>query len=119
MIQITDSAKKQFKEIGGIIRYSLNGGGCSGLIGRWEIADEVDNDKDVIIWRACEAGTNGGEVAEQEDCTSMLIIDTFSIEHMDGATIDYAGSSPAWINPAFKVSIPDKASCGCGESFVL
>jgi Fe-S cluster assembly iron-binding protein IscA len=118
-MNISDSAKEQFKQIGGIIKYSLNGGGCSGLIGKWELIDKIDNNEDVIIWRSCEAGTEGGIMAEQEECLNMFVIDSFSLEHMDNATIDYTGGSPAWINPVFKVIIPNKASCGCGESFVL
>ena len=116
-MHITDSAKGQFKEIGGIIRYSLNGGGCSGLIGKWDVVDSIDNDVDIIIWRSCSPGTMGGKAAEQEeDCPSMFVIDSFTIEHMTDATIDYTGGP---FSPAFKVSIPDKNSCGCGESFVL
>jgi Fe-S cluster assembly iron-binding protein IscA len=35
---------------------------------------------------------------------------------MTDATIDYTGGP---FSPSFKVIIPDKSSCGCGESFVL
>jgi Fe-S cluster assembly iron-binding protein IscA len=115
-MNITDSAKAQFKEIGGIIRYSLNGGGCSGLIGKWDVVDHINHDEDIIIWRSCPPGTMGGKAAEQEDCPALFVIDSFTIEHMDGATVDYTGGP---FSPAFKVFIPDKASCGCGESFVL
>ena len=34
---------------------------------------------------------------------------------MTGATIDYTGD----FMPAFKVTIPDTSSCGCGESFMM
>jgi len=115
-MNITDSAKKQFKEIGGIIRYSLNGGGCSGLIGKWDVTDQIDPEVDIIIWRSCTPGTMGGVAAEQEDCPTIFVIDSFTIEHMKDAIIDYTGGP---FSPAFKVTIPDKDSCGCGESFVL
>ncbi len=115
-MNVTDSAKEQFKEIGGIIRYSLNSGGCSGLIGKWDIIDEVNNEEDVIIWRDCPAGTMGGVSALQEECFNMFVVDNFSILHMADAIIDYTGGP---FSPAFKVIIPDKSSCGCGESFVL
>lgn len=115
-MNISDSAKKQFKEIGGIIRYSLNSGGCSGLISKWEVIDKIDPEKDIIIWRSCTPGTMGGVAAEQEDCPCMFVIDSVTIEHMKDAIIDYTGGP---FSPAFKVTIPDKNSCGCGESFVL
>jgi len=116
MLTITDSAKEQFKEIGGIIRFSLNGGGCSGLMSKWDVVDRIDNEVDIIIWRSCAPGTMGGVAAEQEDCPNIFVIDSFTIEHMTNATIDYTGAP---FSPAFKVTIPDKDSCGCGESFVL
>ena len=115
-MNLTNSAKDQFKQIGGIIRYSLYGGGCSGLIGKWDIIDDIDNNKDIIIWRSCKAGTEGGIMAEQEECPNMFVIDSFTMEHMNDATIDYTGDK---FSPSFKVTIPDKNSCGCGESFVL
>jgi iron-sulfur cluster assembly accessory protein len=103
MMIITTEAKNQFKEIGGIIRYSLNGGGCSGLIGKWEGDSKIDEAVDTIVWKTEEGKT-------------MFIIDSFTIQHLNDATIDFTGGPFA---PAFKVSIPDKNSCGCGESFVL
>ena len=113
---VTESAKAQFKEIGGIIRYSLHGGGCSGLIGKWETIPKIDNKIDVIVWRACKPGTMGGEAAEQEDCPTVFIMNEFTLNYMKGATIDYT-SDP--FSPVFKIDVPDKNSCGCGESFVL
>ncbi len=74
MLKVTESAIEQFKEIGGIIRYSLNGGGCSGLIGKWDVIDKIDDNVDIIIWRSCTAGTLGGSAAEQEDCPTMFVI---------------------------------------------
>jgi Fe-S cluster assembly iron-binding protein IscA len=113
---VTESAKAQFKEIGGIIRYSLYGGGCSGLIGKWETVDKIDNKIDVIVWRACKPGTMGGEAAEQEDCPTVFIMDEFTLNYMKDATIDYTGGP---FSPAFKIDVPSMGSCGCGESFML
>jgi Fe-S cluster assembly iron-binding protein IscA len=123
-MNITDSAKKQFSEIGGVIRYSLNSGGCSGLKGEWELTESYDAKKDVVMWRSCEDGSYCAAAMEQEEdchnCPNMFVIDKFTFDIMGTeSTIDYTGGSPAWINPTFKVTIPDKNSCGCGESFTL
>jgi len=120
-MNITDSAKKQFSEIGGIIRYSLNGGGCSGLMGKWDIIDKLDSEKDTVMWRSCEEGVYCGMAEEQEEecheCPNMFVIDKITLNLMGNeSTIDYTGGP---FSPAFKVSIPEKNSCGCGESFAL
>ena len=99
-MEITNSAKDQFDEIGGNIRYSLDSGGCSGLIGRWHPDAGKVGDEDVVVYSST---------------ISKLIIDEFSLGHLEDATIDYTGS----FCPQFKVSIPSKQSCGCGESFVI
>jgi Fe-S cluster assembly iron-binding protein IscA len=45
------------------------------------------------------------------------VIDKFTLDIMgEESTIDYTGGP---FSPAFKVSIPDKNSCGCGNSFTL
>jgi Fe-S cluster assembly iron-binding protein IscA len=102
MIIVTDTAINQFKEIGGIVKYSLSGGGCSGLIGKWESIDKINLDLDCIIWK--------------DEFDNAFVIDNISLKHMDEATIDYTGGP---FSPSFKVSIHDKKSCGCGESFIL
>jgi Fe-S cluster assembly iron-binding protein IscA len=43
----------------------------------------------------------------------VFVIDEFTLQHMEDATVDYEGD----FMPAFKVGIPDKQACGCGESF--
>ena len=98
-IYITDSAKNQFKKIGGTIRYSLNSGGCSGVIGKWEKSEQEEDD--IVLW---------------EDGTDKFIIDNSTIGFLDNATIEYSSKN---FMPSFKVSIPDRASCGCGESFII
>jgi len=99
-MEITNSAKDQFDEIGGTIRYSLNSGGCSGLIGKWGKEEGKLGDNDIIVYSSC---------------ISKLVIDEFSLGHMENAIIDYTGK----FSPQFKITIPSKQSCGCGESFVL
>jgi Fe-S cluster assembly iron-binding protein IscA len=99
-MKITNSAKDQFDEIGGNIRYSLNSGGCSGLIGKWDKEVNKLTAEDVVVYSSC---------------ISKLVIDKFSLGHMEDAIIDYTGD----FCPQFKIIIPSKQACGCGESFVL
>jgi Fe-S cluster assembly iron-binding protein IscA len=101
-ITLTDSAKKQLENVGGITRYSLLSGGCSGFIGKWG-KDEILEPFDIIIWNS----DNG---------LARLIIDDITLGYIEGSTIDFSGGP---FSPAFKVIVPGASSCGCGESFVL
>jgi len=103
-IEITETAKQQLLTVATkndvpYVRYQLDGGGCSGLIGKWANSTELE-DGDVTF-------------ALGED--KQFIIDKFTIEYMNGAIIDYTGD----FMPAFKVTIPGTGSCGCGESFQI
>ena len=104
MITITEAAKEQMLHIlqkndVNYVRYALDGGGCSGLIGKWQSSTELEE----------------GDVPFYLDGNNQLLIDKFTIQYMEDATIDYTGD----FMPAFKVSIPNTSSCGCGESFQL
>jgi iron-sulfur cluster assembly accessory protein len=104
MITITESAIQQLNKVATkndvpFVRYALNGGGCSGLIGGWAMEDDVDQTDHKF--------SLGNE--------THLVIDSFTMEYLEDATIDYTGD----FMPAFKVTIPDSTSCGCGESFVV
>ena len=103
-IILTETAKKQVLTVATNldvpqVRYSLDGGGCSGLIGKWENSDELED----------------GDITFDLGGSKQFLIDKFTITHMTGATIDYTGD----FMPAFKVTIPDTSSCGCGESFMM
>ena len=103
-ITITDTAKKQLLTVATkndvpYVRYQLDGGGCSGLIGKWANSDELEE----------------GDVAFELGEDKQFLIDSITIVYMDGAIIDYTGD----FMPAFKVTIPDTSSCGCGESFQM
>ena len=105
-VTVTDSALEQMSTICdtngyAAVRYSLNGGGCSGLIGKWQPELHYEPESGDITWKLGE--------------DKVFVIDHFTIEYMYGATVDYGGD----FMPAFKVGIPDRKSCGCGESFVL
>ena len=106
MITVTTSAKKQMADICessgySVVRYSLNGGGCSGLIGKWEPETHYEPSEGDMTWPLGE--------------DKVFVIDEFTLQHMEDATVDYGGD----FMPAFKVGIPDKKSCGCGESFQI
>ena len=103
-IKITDTAKKQLLTVATkndvpYVRYQLDGGGCSGLIGKWANSDELEE----------------GDVTFELGEDKQFLIDKFTIVYMDGAVIDYTGD----FMPAFKVTIPDTSSCGCGKSFQI
>ena len=105
MITITDRALKQMANIVGgknhdAVRYELQGGGCSGLLAKWGTEETYTPEEGDGTW---SIGDN-----------RFFVIDKFTLSYMDGATIDYTGD----FMPQFKVTIPDRASCGCGESFV-
>ena len=82
------------------VRYELRGGGCSGLTSKWGTEPHYEPEDGEFQWTI---GDN-----------RFFVIDKFTLSYMDGATIDYTGD----FMPQFKVTIPDRAACGCGESFV-
>jgi hypothetical protein len=97
---ITEAAKNKFENIGGFIKYSLLNATDDGLVGIWESIDEVCIETDCVIWRSCEAGTNGG--AEQGDCDNVFVIERSSLEH-DIKLIDY--DHDGLNGPNFKVEL--------------
>jgi len=70
------------------------------LIAKWGVDSEYSSEEGDGTW---SIGDN-----------RFFVIDKFTLSYMDGATIDYTGD----FMPQFKVTIPDRVSCGCGESFV-
>ncbi|MDP7367456.1 MAG: hypothetical protein QGH83_09385 [Candidatus Pacebacteria bacterium] len=104
-VTVTDDALKQMSTICDrnntpVVRYELRGGGCSGLMAHWNTEPHYEPEDGEGQWTI---GDN-----------RFFVIDKFTLSYMDGATIDYTGD----FMPQFKVTIPDRASCGCGESFV-
>lgn len=103
-IILTETAKKQLLTIAKDkdvtdVRYFLDGGGCSGLLGKWAIG----------------TGHEEGDVEFDLGEGITFLIDQMTVGFMPDATIDYTGD----FMPAFKVTIPDTQSCGCGESFMM
>jgi|ETNmetMinimDraft_5_1059913.scaffolds.fasta_scaffold147086_2 iron-sulfur cluster assembly accessory protein len=81
------------------VRYFLDGGGCSGLLGKWAVG----------------TGKEDGDFTFALGESKELLVDGLTASYMKNATIDYTGD----FMPAFKVTIPDTNSCGCGESFQM
>ena len=103
-ITITESALAQLLVIANKnevsdVRYFLDGGGCSGLLGKWAIG----------------TGKEESDISFDLGESNVLLIDSLTASYMKDATIDYTGD----FMPAFKVTIPDTNSCGCGESFQM
>ncbi len=91
-------AEKQNKPA--ILRLSVEGGGCSGFQYRFGLAESVETDDQI-------AETNGVK----------LVIDSVSVDLVDGASVDYVESLGG---SAFRVTNPMAASgCGCGSSFSI
>lgn len=81
-----------------ILRLSIDGGGCSGFQYRFGLADGIEGDD---------------AVAEQGGVK--LVVDSVSLDLVDGAEVDYVESLGG---AAFRVNNPMAASgCGCGSSF--
>lgn len=103
-ITITDSAKQKIKSIAesnGVdtVIFGVEGGGCSGFMYKWDIANSADlNDYEYI-----DINNN-----------IKLATDSMSYMYVQGCTIDYVedltGSRLIVSNPLAVTS------CGCGES---
>ena len=109
MINLTDNAKKQLKQIATeygdelpiIIRASVVGGGCAGFSYNLEVI-------------------NKNEITEfdetfQHDSTAIVCVDPLSYQYLDGVEIDYLvqahGAGFKFVNPNVT------STCGCGSSF--
>lgn len=84
----------------GVLRVSVEGGGCSGFQYRFEIEP---------------AGTAEDLVIERGEAT--VVIDPVSLQYLTGSKLDFVDDL---IGAAFQVVNPNAtASCGCGTSFAL
>ena len=105
MITVTDAANSQMCDIlernhEVVVRYELKGGGCGGLMSTWSTESHYEPQIDDFEWFLTDE--------------YRFLIDKASAMFMEDATIDYGGD----FMPAFKIEIPERGSCGCGESFV-
>lgn len=101
-LEITDNARTRVRSLqalhGNPVRLSIESGGCQGFNKVWSLSADVNED-DVLL-------LDGG-----------LVIDSVSIDLLDGATIDFKTdlSGSYW-----QVIIPSATStCGCGTSFSM
>jgi len=80
------------------LRVYVQGGGCSGLAYGMEFVAKPEEDDTVI-----------------EEHGIKLVVDSYSQEHIKGATVDYIESL---MGSGFKINNPNVTkSCSCGHSF--
>jgi len=80
------------------LRMYVQGGGCSGLSYGMGLEDKPEED-DIVL----------------EKHGVKLIIDSYSIDHLQGANVDYIESL---MGSGFKINNPNVTkSCSCGSSF--
>ena len=102
MIQITESAAKQLRELASEkgspgLRLAVEKGGCAGLQYAMSLGGPLPGD----------------EVTEREG--AVVAIDPESSKQLDGCTIDYTDELTG---AGFRVINPHASrSCGCGTSF--
>ncbi len=104
---ITDNASRRIKELSleekgnnKYLRISVDGGGCSGFMYKYDFTDKIQDDDKVINY-----------------LESTIIIDSLSREFLNECKIDYVQELGAEF---FQISNPKaKYKCGCGNSFGL
>jgi iron-sulfur cluster insertion protein len=80
------------------LRISVDGGGCSGFMYKYELTDKLMSDDKVI-----------------EHFKAHILIDPISQEFLNGSKLDYIQELGAEF---FQISNPKaKYKCGCGNSF--
>ena len=103
-VTLSDSAAARIARIlaaepdGTALRISVSGGGCSGFLYKFGLADAPEGD-DLVT------ETDGVQ----------LVVDPVSLELVAGCVVDYVESLGG---AAFRVENPNAAAgCGCGSSF--
>tara|TARA_B100001750_G_C15297364_1_gene490486 strand:+ start:418 stop:738 length:321 start_codon:yes stop_codon:yes gene_type:complete len=105
MITVTEDAISQMNTIlekngDAVVRYELRGGGCGGLIADWKTENHHEPEQGEQTWSLSQG---------------VFVVDEFTKDFIQGGIINYDLSN---FLPAFRVTVPGKGSCGCGESFV-
>lgn len=98
-IIISDTCSDRLAKLGGYLRVSVEGGGCSGFQYKFDVDDAIASD-DIVFEK------NGGKV----------IVDVTSLEYIKGCTIDF---QTGLIRSAFRIVDNPQAQegCSCGASF--
>ena len=103
MIQLTYRAREKMIDVlidekSSMLRFGLQGGGCSGFSYYFSIVTEKEEDDYEI----------------ELDESRMLIVDAASMMYLTNAEIDYKSDI---MGESFVFNNPDvKTSCGCGQS---
>jgi iron-sulfur cluster assembly accessory protein len=104
-VVLTDRAATRIGRIlekqgpGTVLRITVAGGGCSGFQYEYNLVKETAAADDLVL--------------SKDNAT--VLIDSLSLEFMDGAVIDYVDDL---IGQSFQIKNPNAvASCGCGTSF--
>jgi iron-sulfur cluster assembly protein len=97
-----EMAKEKLVEAGGThvgIRVGVKGGGCSGLVYHFELADAIRDERDLVL-----------------DLDGLrLLVDTRSLKYLAGSTLDW---NDGLLEYGFRWKNPNaKKDCGCGTSF--
>jgi len=105
MLTLTENAVQKIKELlteennpNLKLRSFVQGGGCSGMQYGFTF-DETQNEDDFVI----------------ENDGIAVLVDSMSMQYMDGANIDYKDDL---MGSSFSIDNPNaQTSCGCGSSF--
>ncbi len=112
MIQFTQNAADKVAELIAeennpklCLRLYVTGGGCSGFQYGFSFDEEIQED-DTIVEQTCSQNNN----------TVKLLIDSMSIQYLEGAEIDFSTG----LQEEFIIRNPNaKTTCGCGSSFTV
>ncbi len=104
-VRLSDSAAKRISELRAgegndalMLRLAVLGGGCSGFQYKFDLDDALNDDDRVF-----------------EHADAKLVVDTVSLELLDGAVIDFKNELGGSF---FQVENPNATvNCGCGSSF--
>jgi len=105
LFTLTDSAKEQMTKLCKehnvqAVRLEVKGGGCAGFQYKWNFANEVSTEDEVV-------NLDQGK----------FVVDKMSVMFVAGTTIDYV--KEVW-GSSFQIRNPNAtSSCGCGESFAV
>ena len=104
------------------LRAFITGGGCSGFQYGFTFDEEKQDDdtvveKTITVNNAANEGDDGegGDGQGGREVTVTLLVDSLSIQYLQGADIDYKDDVEG---ARFVISNPNaKTTCGCGSSF--
>lgn len=105
-ITLSQNAAKRIAAIVGAdagkqaLRISVEGGGCSGFSYKFDLAEAINDDDNII-----------------ERDGARVLIDNMSAVYMEGSQIDFIDNL---LGQSFQINNPNAvASCGCGTSFSI